>query len=920
MIASSDWREAVRTWMSKDSDQAYKNDTISLCEDTANAIDATIDAFPSCTPSRAHLVAAAARQGLLNPNSRPKRKSVPNGSAIELANQLLEAVELTHGKLLTRCVFRLLAAAEHGLSLSELGDLLASNDEIIRNLQAVDAGPTFALPQPLIRSLQQYLTGFVVEKNGVSGQNDETELMLAPYQPPLRRAPNLFISLLLRHVTPMLLRASPSDGVALFSWRSEDVLAAARSRYLSNLQDQCDAFTDLFNYFSANAGSFDTSADGGRGVGKAGMAGLKPLRLLAPGGNYHRVVDDAMLAPQPVAYHAEFLNGGCLSASGPTRPGLKSDVNLNRRKLSELPNAVLGLLDAVGVRAIPKLEKILCDFDLAAGMLATGSGGRLRALITAVIAACERSGRDPQALAEFNAFIKFEAEFLAQHPGSTLQQALNCPLSSVSKAAVEVEVDVATRAARKVCNQAMFFRWQNMPPVQRTAGATARAHRGIIRAIAYSHDGKFLATAGEDGAVLIHDAITFELESPTQGHGSGHRATAVAWSPSSRRLVSGGDDCFLRVWDPSTGDAIRSLDAGFSVQSLSFAQLPKSSERPGLLAVGGMGGRLSLWTTHRWLKVFEFRAHDPGPQEFLGIPALSWSPLRSEGNDPDDSSPPKLATCGDDGIVKVWDVSSVLGDSDYALEAKVARKNFRKALKKLERAWPVEEWSLGGWRLRDKLQNLFECEVDDLREIWANARERYELPDEGPDDMASEDMLLEAIKAVWDKDISPIPLVAEGREAFNVMASMRAKIVRPKLITRFKAHSSQVLCIAWSPGADLLASGGADGIVRIWNVNHPVALPTELDPIDEERASSVLTVRRWVTGVAFSPEGKRIVAVCSDKLVHHWACTTVGDGKWVRNIPPQRGHKAGIMTVSFAPDAREIATADGDGVVMKWQG
>ena len=920
ILLHSNWKIASRSWTyNADGD---KGKLSPMNADTIDAIDGVIDAYPNCTPARARLAAAAARSGLLNlvDNSVVKRKAGPS-STIDLINELLKATEEIHGELLTRRALRLLTAAENGLSLSELGDLLASDDDIIRNLQAVDAGQTFALPQPLLRSLRQHLTGFVVERTNGIDSNDEPELMLAPFQPSVRRAPTLFISLLLYDLCPLLLRLTPRDGAGLLSWCSDEIISAARARYLSTVEDQRAAFTELVNYFS---GRGDLNQQGP--IRASGVAALRPLRLLAPGGQYHRVVDDSIVAPQPVAHHADSLRGGCISASGPTRPGFKPDANLNRRKLVELPAAVLGLIDAGGVRGTSMAEKTLCDFDLIAGVLATGSGDKLRKAFSAVIEACKRSGRDTRSLIELDEFVRMEEEFLALHPGSTLQQALNSPLVSVSSAAAKLEDTVSIRSAEGMCSQAIVFHWRNKPSTRTVGGLVWCAHKGIIRAIAYSPDGLNLATAGEDGAVTIHDAVTCELEVSTKGHESGRKATSVAWSPSGRRLVSGGDDCFVRVWDPLTGDSIRALDATFPIQSVSFAQVSTTSKAPGFLAAGGLGGRVALWSTRRWLKAAVFLAHDAGPQGYLGVPALSWSPISTHEKNSDDISPPQLATAGDDGIIKVWDVSGIFGGSEKAQTAKLARRDFRKALRRLQDAWPAEEWSLGGWRLSDKLQNLFDCEVEELGKIWANIRKQHGLPDDGLDETSGEATLLAAIKEMWDKGMSPNSLAAEGREAFSAMAAARSKVPRPQIFARFKAHASQALCIAWSPVDGILASGGADGIVRLWNVQESKAPPADLDPIDDASASKLIGMRRWITGVSFSPEGKRLVAVGGDKMTHLWArktskpaeSNTVAGGKWIRLGLPRRGHKAGVMAVSFAPDGTKFASADGDGTVMTW--
>ena len=75
--------------------------------------------------------------------------------------------------------------------------------------------------------------------------------------------------------------------------------------------------------------------------------------------------------------------------------------------------------------------------------------------------------------------------------------------------------------------------------------------------MAFSPDGKRLASASLDKTVKVWDATTGQEILTLKGHTGG--VLGVAFSPDGNRLASGGWDGTVKVWDAATGQEIRTL-------------------------------------------------------------------------------------------------------------------------------------------------------------------------------------------------------------------------------------------------------------------------------------------------------------------------------------------------------------------------
>lgn len=153
-----------------------------------------------------------------------------------------------------------------------------------------------------------------------------------------------------------------------------------------------------------------------------------------------------------------------------------------------------------------------------------------------------------------------------------------------------------------VCGSDKLIRIWDIP--QGTESVLGNTFRGKLHSLAYSPDGNYLAFCGEDPGIRIHDASTRKL---LYWVGRDEFVRRVAFSPDSQLLASVGHS--LRLWKTITGDKIWSRDPDkghskyFSKSPTSVTFLPSGRR----LMTGGYDGLLRLWdtTTGAHLKKYE---------------------------------------------------------------------------------------------------------------------------------------------------------------------------------------------------------------------------------------------------------------------------------------------------------------------------
>ena len=114
------------------------------------------------------------------------------------------------------------------------------------------------------------------------------------------------------------------------------------------------------------------------------------------------------------------------------------------------------------------------------------------------------------------------------------------------------------------------------------------------------------------------------------------------------------------------------------------------------------------------------------------------------------------------------------------------------------------------------------------------------------------------------------------------------------------AHGAGVLTLRFAPDSSLLASGGLDNTVRLW------------DPASGQERRLLRGHTARVNAIAFAPDGRWLVTASSDNSLRRWDVAT---GKELAKL---LGHESDVLDVAVSADGKRIVSAGGDATLRVW--
>jgi len=410
-----------------------------------------------------------------------------------------------------------------------------------------------------------------------------------------------------------------------------------------------------------------------------------------------------------------------------------------------------------------------------------------------------------------------------------------------------------------------------------------KGHTNMVTSVAFSPDGKTIASGSYDDTIILWDAATGEMKRQLKGHSSG--VTSIAFSPDGKTIASGNGDGTIILWDAATGEIRRQLKGHtWDVSSVAFSPDGET------IASGSCDGTIILWDAATGEMKRQLKGH------------TNW--VQRVAFSPDGST---IASGSDDETIILWDAAT--GEMRRQLKGhsspvwSVAFSPDGKTIASGSEDHTIILWDAATGEMRRQLKGHLFWQVfsvafsPDGKTIASGSSDHtIILWDAATGEMKRK--LSEGTWSVHSVAFSPDgKTIASGRYdgAITLWDAATGEMRR-----QLKGHSSVVWSVAFSPDGKTIASGSEDHTIILW------------DAATGEMRQQLKGHSSVVASVAFSPDGKTIASGSWDDTIILWDAAT---GEVKRQL---EGHTHWVQSVAFSPDGKTIASGSKDGTARVW--